>query len=85
MNKFLLFAYDDYYPLGGLSDLKGVFENKSDLIYFAEHNCSNYVHLDIFNFETEETIQLDTEDKYDFDYLNQHLPNVFFGNNSEFF
>jgi len=85
MNKFLLFAYDDYYPAGGISDLKGAFENKSDLIYFAEYNCSNCLHLDIYNCETDEAIKLTNEDKYDFDYLNQHLPNLFFGNNSEFF
>ena len=32
MNKYLLFAYDCFYPNGGVSDLKGVFNSHRDAL-----------------------------------------------------
>jgi len=56
MNKkrFLLFAYDDYYPMGGLNDWIESFGNVQDAIDFFNKNQGDcfYKDGDILDIET---------------------------------
>ncbi|RYD44736.1 MAG: hypothetical protein EOP83_31180 [Verrucomicrobiaceae bacterium] len=61
MNRFVLFAGQDYYPLGGTEDIKGSFETFEAAKAFAEPLGEDWWHvLDLLSGET-----IEGKGKYD--------------------
>ena len=61
--KVMLFAHDQYYPLGGINDFKGVFTDKKTLID-EMLEFKEYEFLQVFDMETLKTIYFDKNDIY---------------------
>lgn len=49
MNTFFLFTFDEYYPSGGMNDLRGSFASIEDAR--AEKNKSDYEYFQIVQFQ----------------------------------
>ena len=52
--RFLLFAYDDYYPKGGLDDWIDSFDNVHDAIVYFKEEC-DYEEGGVLDIETFKT------------------------------
>jgi hypothetical protein len=61
LKKYLLFAFNDYYPNGGMNDFKGSFDNLDAVLervkkdYSLESKMFEYNRYQIYNSETDET------------------------------
>lgn len=47
MKRFILFIWDNYYPLGGMNDFKGCFDNLESAVELADSciefkDCEHY-------------------------------------------
>lgn len=54
--RYLVFAFDDYYPAGGWSDLKGQHHNSIDAIAQARDLAKRWQNVEIIDLETGEDI-----------------------------
>lgn len=52
MKRYLLFAYDDYYPSGGWNDFKGSFDSVEE----AKSNIGSYECGEIVDSQTEKEV-----------------------------
>ena len=53
MKVYILFAYDRYYPDGGLADIQGVYATPEDAQVAKRENRRRYDHLDIVVIDTD--------------------------------
>lgn len=56
MNRYLVFAYDTYYPCGGMNDLKGHFQTEAEarafaLSFYKEGDASFPDYVEIFDIK----------------------------------
>lgn len=54
--RFLVIAYDDYYPMGGLHDVKDSFDTKEEAVQFAE--TETYENVEVYDRIDDELIQV---------------------------
>ena len=47
MNMYLVFAYYQYYPAGGMGDFQKAFPSKEEALSWAAAHRSDYDHIDI--------------------------------------
>ena len=53
MKRYLIFTYDNYYPMGGFEDFKCDFDSKEEVVkYIKERNLEEEDYLDIVDIET---------------------------------
>ena len=56
--KYIVFAWNDYYPAGGLGDIKESFETLEEAERFVQYGL-NYDHASIVNRDTWEEMLID--------------------------
>jgi hypothetical protein len=66
MNKFLIFAFNHYYPSGGLNDLQSTCDDYYEILD-ALSNLKDYEAIQVVNSDTEEVIKFF---KYDEDFTD---------------
>lgn len=50
MKRYLLFAWDQYYPSGGMNDLKGEFDTEQEAKGYAiNSSCAMYDHIELYD------------------------------------
>lgn len=55
--RYLVFAWDQYYPSGGPNDLQGAFNNAEDAQRLAISCLLNFDEVAIFDMHTSNTIE----------------------------
>ncbi len=57
MKKYIVFAYDDYYPQGGLNDIHGSFETLEEAVEASSKIDSRHGIVEIVDRDTWEIIE----------------------------
>ena len=51
MKRFLVFAYDDYYPSGGLADIRGEFDTLEELHEKLPEFFENWEYVEVLDLQ----------------------------------
>ena len=66
MKRYLIFSYDNYYPMGGFEDFKCDFDTKEEVIrYIKEHNLKEEDYLCVVDIQTREMWDFHSGNRYD--------------------
>lgn len=84
MNKrYLLFSCCDYYPMGGINDLKGCF-TKKELLYILQNAFDSLDdYINIFDLKTMKAIRNVDEDDENYENFNFALDDEMFDEDEE--